>query len=323
MASSEFELIATYFSGIGTARKDVHLGIGDDCALLQVPPGQLLAISMDTLVEEVHFLAGTDPELLGHKALAVNLSDLAATGAVPAWATLALTLPQSDPDWLAGFSRGFRRLAERYGVQLVGGDTTRGPLSVTVQVHGFVEADNALRRDGARPGDRIGVTGSLGGAALVLKIRNKEYSAMRLNTDLSRRMDQPQPRVEAGLVLSTLAHAAIDISDGLAADLGHICAQSGVGGRVALAELPLSDAVRGYVDATGDWSLPLEGGDDYELCFTAAPERCEAIEVGMRQAGCRLSWIGVVEQSPELRWIHPSGGALVGSAGGYDHFQAR
>ncbi|MES9961666.1 MAG: thiamine-phosphate kinase, partial [Sedimenticola sp.] len=199
MAISEFELIRRFFSHQGEPRGDVVVGVGDDCALLQPPPGEQLAVSIDTLVEGVHFLQGTDPFLLGHKALAVNLSDLAAMGARPAWVTLALALPDSDPQWLEAFSKGFSSLARAHGVQLIGGDTTRGPLTVTVQVHGFVEPDRALLRNAAEAGDLVYVTGTLGDAALALKMLQGETPANDQLPFLRRRLEAPEPRIEEGL----------------------------------------------------------------------------------------------------------------------------
>ena len=209
MAVSEFDVIQRYFQPSRPTRADVHLGIGDDCALLSVPAGQQLAVSIDTLVENVHFLAGCDPEALGHKSLAVNLSDLAAMGAEPAWATLALTLPRVDEMWLSAFAKGFFSLAGRYGVALVGGDTTQGPLSITVQVHGFVAPDRALRRDGAKFGDLIAVTGSLGDAGLALLT---DYHRHDESEYLKARLERPTPRVDAGLALAGVASAACTAS---------------------------------------------------------------------------------------------------------------
>ena len=320
MALSEFDLIAEYFSTTGRAREDVVLGVGDDCALLRVPPGVDLAATVDTLIEGVHFSPGCDPENLGHKALAVNLSDLAAMGASPAWATLALTLPAVDPDWLRSFSRGFGRLAESWGIQLVGGDTTRGNLSVTVQVHGFVDAGQALRRDGAKPGQLIGVTGSLGDAGLALLALRGEYHAGACLEDLQQRLERPLPRLEAGAALTGVASAAIDISDGLLADLGHICLRSGTGAELDLALFPLSPCVAAYVQQTGDWTLPLSAGDDYELCVSVAPERRLLAEDRVRQTGCLLTWIGETVSRSGVRCRRPDGTRLDPGARGYEHF---
>jgi thiamine-monophosphate kinase len=317
MPLGEFQLIERYFQGVGPVRSDVALGVGDDCALLQPSPGLALAVTMDTLVAGVHFLPDVDPASLGHKALAVNLSDLAAMGAEPAWVTLAITLPRADEAWLASFAAGFHGLARQHGVQLVGGDTTRGPLSVTVQAMGYVPQGDALRRAGAKAGDGIYVTGELGSAGLALKaLRGDEGPASP--SDLER-LFRPQPRVTEGLALRGLAHACIDISDGLAADLGHILEQSGVGASIDWEALPLSESVRRYVEQSGDWRLPLCAGDDYELCFTLPAERESELAARFGALDCRLSRIGRIEVEPGLRMLH---GRRVESlpAAGYQHF---
>jgi len=314
--AAEFDLIQRYFSHIGAPRDDVALGIGDDCALLQVPEGQQLAVSIDTLVEGVHFVAGSDPESLGHKALAVNLSDLAAMGARPAWVTLALTLPLADADWLAAFSQGFAALARQTGVQLVGGDTTRGPLSISIQVHGFIGIDGALRRSGAAPGELIAVTGHLGDAGLALQ----QQLAGTPRTPLWQRLERPLPRLAAGQSLVGLASAAIDISDGLVADLGHICRASGVGASLELSRLPLSPAVHEQVQGSGDWSLPLSAGDDYELCVTVPAADWGAAAQRVTAAGDVLTRIGVIETEPGIRCRTADGGLVRPLEDGYQHF---
>ena len=317
---SEFDIIQRYFTSGPVSRRDVVLGIGDDCALLEVPPGQQLAVSIDTLVEGTHFHPGVDAHALGHKALAVNLSDLAAMGAEPAWATLALTLPRANEAWLEAFARGFLTLAGQHGVQLVGGDTTRGPLSVTVQVHGFVAPGRAMRRDGARLGDLVYVTGTLGDAGLALLAQQGLFVEPGTLAFLRERFDRPTPRLAEGRALGGLASAAIDVSDGLAADLGHICERSGVGATLHLDRLPCSPGVGAYVAETGDWSLPLASGDDYELCFTVPEARqAEVAALGARLA-CRLSWIGTIDRAPGLRCVGPDGALVHQGFGGYDHF---
>ena len=316
MALSEFELISRYFLGSTPGREDVILGVGDDCALLKVPEGCALAVSMDTLVAGVHFLHGVDPESLGHKALAVNLSDLAAMGAVPAWVTLGLTLPDPDEPWLASFMGGFTDLARKYGVQLVGGDTTRGPLSCTVQVHGFVMPEKALRRDRAEPGDLIYVSGTLGDAGLALGSSRLGFDPGTDHPALCDRLDRPTPRVTEGLALAGIVRCAIDISDGLASDLGHICEASGVGATVMLDQLPLSSAVGRYVTETGDWSVPLASGDDYELCITVAPRFAFALE----EQFPLFTQIGTVCEGEDIRYLKPDGEALEPLRRGYEHF---
>lgn len=316
---AEFQLIREHFLRVGHERSDVALGIGDDCALLRVPEGCELAVSIDTLVEGVHFQRGCDPESLGHKALAVNLSDLAAMGAEPAWVTLALTLPREDNDWLRAFSRGFAALAGQYGVSLVGGDTTGGPLSITVQVHGFVPDGTAVRRSGARVGDLVCVTGSIGDAGLALR---RMLTGEPVDETLGTRLDRPMPRIAAGRSLRGVAHAMIDISDGLAADLGHILDASGVGADIELARLPLSDLVAAAVDGTDDWDLPLAAGDDYELCFTLPRSRLGALVSLMRCCECSLTSIGSISSSAGLRCLRPDGTYWRIGRSGYEHFSA-
>jgi thiamine-monophosphate kinase len=315
---TEFDLIRRHLTGLGAERDDVLIDVGDDCALLRVPADRELAVSIDTLVAGVHFHADTDPEGLGHKALAVGLSDLAAAGAEPAWATLALTLPAADEGWLAAFVRGFGALAAAEDVRLVGGDLTRGPLTViTVQVHGLVPADHALKRSGARPGDLICLSGAIGDAGLALRhIARGEH----LDDYLRRRLERPTPRVALGEVLRGVATAAIDLSDGLAADLGHICEASGVGARVELDRLPLADQVAGEVAATGDWALPVCFGDDYELCFTIAPEHARELPVLAAAAGCPLTHVGEIDSGAGARFVRADGSHWHPDQAGYDHF---
>ncbi len=316
MALSEFQLIQQYFSTLTRARDDVVLGIGDDCALLDPPAGKQLAVTMDTLVAGRHFVPHVEPESLGHKALAVNLSDLAAMGAEPAWATLALSLPEVDEKWLASFARGFSRLAAEYAVQLVGGDTTRGPLSISIQLQGFVDPGMALRRDGAHAGDSIYVTGDLGLAALELFLLQQG----RLDWPADA-LDKPWPRVREGMSLAGIASAAIDISDGLLADLGHICQASGTGARIQCAKLPLDQRVKQHIQSTGDWSLPLSGGDDYQLCFTVPPHCWQQLEQLMREQGFSFTLIGQIEAGQDVRVIMPDGKLAKPVRSGFDHFR--
>lgn len=318
---SEFDLIRTYFAALGTARADVELGVGDDCALLAVPAGQLLAVSIDTLVCGTHFLPDCDPEALGHKSLAVGLSDLAAMGAEPAWATLALTLPTElvaqNPGWIAAFARGLGALAQYHGVGLVGGDTTRGPLSVTLQVHGLVPEGAAIRRAGARAGDLIYVSGTLGDAGLALR---RILAGASVEPGLRERLDRPTPRVDLGMALRGVATAMIDVSDGLAADLGHILDASGVGAVIRLQSLPLSPSVTEVVAADGDWSLPLASGDDYELCLCIPPELADACVGLAERGGCTLTRIGRIRQGGGLTCLGPDGRPIRLPRAGFDHF---
>jgi thiamine-monophosphate kinase len=317
MALGEFDLIRRFFTGQSVRRPETILGVGDDCALLRCPSGWELAITVDTLVAGVHFLPEADPESLGHKALAVNLSDLAAMGAEPGWATLALTLPEVDERWLEAFARGFFALAGRHGLELVGGDTTRGPLSITIQAMGLVPEGGAIRRSGARPGDLVYVSGPLGSAGLGLKIRLGQTALEA--ADAVDRLERPEPRVDFGRLLRGLASACIDISDGLAGDLGHILEASGVGAVLDWDCMPLPDPVRRYVADTGDWTLPLTAGDDYELCFTMPPARKDEMEQRLSDAGLTAVPIGLIESGPGLK-LRKEGRAIDFIPAGYEHF---
>lgn len=321
MALSEFNIIERYFTRNNSLDPTIILGIGDDAALLRIPEWMELAVSMDTLVEGVHFPAATHPADIGHKALAVNLSDMAAMSAEPRWATLALTLPESDESWLENFSKGFFNLADRYGVQLIGGDTTRGPLSITIQIHGLVPAGAALRRSAARPGDFIYVTGELGDAGLALLLLQEKISlSAEQATHVMTRLNRPEPRVKEGLALRGIAHAAIDLSDGLAADLGHILKASGVGATLHLESLPLSPAVSSVLDKAGGWNLPLNAGDDYELCFTVPRENQIKLQKAIQQFPCRCACIGMIEETLGLRCQLVNGKLFEPIRTGYQHF---
>lgn len=311
----EFDLIKTYFSR--HAQSDgVALGVGDDCALLEPSAGQQLAVTTDTLVSGVHFLPDDAPRDLGHKALAVNLSDLAAMGARPRWLFLNLTLPSIDESWLAAFAEGLYALAECHGARLVGGDTTRGPLSFTLTAIGEVPPGQALRRAGAQPGDLVCVSGRPGEAAAGLAHRLGHHLLPEDGaTHALQRLHRPEPRVALGLALRGLATSAIDISDGLAQDLGHILAASGVGATLELARLPFSP-VLDALPPTQAWRHQLAGGDDYELLFTLPPG----------QAGCigqlpeAVSVIGRIDADPGLRLLAPDGSPFLLSRMGHDHF---
>ncbi|MFO8024989.1 thiamine-phosphate kinase [Thiohalophilus sp.] len=322
MPLTEFDIIARYFAQATPGRKDVVLGIGDDAAVIDPPAGQQLAIAIDTLVAGVHFPFDTEPYDLGWKALAVNLSDLAAMGAEPAWLTLALTLEHNDEDWLAAFSRGLADLAAQYDLQLVGGDTTRGPLTVTVQVAGYLPPGEALTRQGAAPGDEIWVSGTLGDAGLGLRIAQGRLEAGDVVKEtLCRRLDRPPPRLAAGIALRGIASSCIDISDGLLADLGHLCAAADCGARVHYADLPLSSAARPFIEANSELGdLPLIGGDDYELCFTAAASRHADIRSLATQLDCPLTCIGQIETEHGIRCQQPDGQLKSLSGQGYRHF---
>jgi thiamine-monophosphate kinase len=318
MALGEFDLIDRFFLKSGGLRADTRLAIGDDGAIIAPSAGTELAVTVDTLVAGTHFLPDTDPEALGYKSLAVNLSDLAAMGAKPAWATLALTLPSADPAWLEAFARGFFSLAGEHGVDLIGGDTTRGPLSISIQAMGLLRPGQALRRDAARPGDGIYLTGHLGLAGLGLKILLARYDHP-CEAALSR-LHRPVPRVAAGLALAGLAKSCIDVSDGLAADLGHILSASGTGATLEWTRLPLSSEVREYVHATGDWAMPLSAGEDYELCFTLPEDRENELMGRLSYFGTGCSRIGTIDEAPGLRLLK-DGRSVDLPAAGYQHFR--
>jgi len=288
--------------------------------LLEVPAGKQLAVSMDTLVVGRHFVADVDPQSLGYKALAVNLSDLAAMGATPVWATLSVTLPDADADWIKRFMAGFIELAKKHQLTLVGGDTTRGPLSITLQVHGFVEPSNSMRRNAACVGDLIYVSGQLGDAGLALLAQQGLYVKQGSLASLKQRLDRPEPRIELGLIAAMHSRCAIDLSDGLGSDLGHICEESDVGALIYLDKLPMSDAVAEYVAESGDWSLPLSAGDDYELCMAVSAQHQAAFEVAMQQQDVPVTWIGMIEQGEQVRAMSPNGDVDAYVARGYDHF---
>ena len=310
MAIGEFALIKRYFDLAAPQNPCTQLGIGDDCALLSIPAAYQLAVTTDTMVENVHFFADADPEQLGYKLLAVNLSDLAAMGAQPIAVSLALTLPRVDEDWLAAFARGFNALAGQYQLDLIGGDTTAGPLTLTVQALGLVPQGKALLRSTARPGELLYVSGPIGCAGLGLKIK-QGYRCADADAALNR-FNTPQPRVAQGLALRDIAGSCIDISDGLAADLGHILQKSGVGARLDWEKLPLSAAVREYVAVSGDWQMPLCAGDDYELCFTVPPHL-------QAQLGPEFYCIGEIQAQPGLR-VYRDGVLQTLENQGFEHF---
>jgi thiamine-monophosphate kinase len=318
----EFSLIDRIRERTILARDDVRLGIGDDAALLSVPPDQQLAVAIDTLVEGVHFPPGTAPQDVGWKALAANLSDLAAMGAEPAWALLALTLPQADPARIDGLADGFVQLAREHGVALVGGDTTRGPFSLSVAVHGFVPPGQALTRAAACVGDAVFVTGALGDAAGGLRLVQGERpfdAADAAHRALRARLDRPTPRVRTGVALRGLANACIDVSDGLVADLGHVCAASGVGAELDIGALPLSSMLRAVFGDSAARECALMGGDDYELCFTVPTAAIGAMHEALAAAGAHATRIGAIVEG---RGVCATGGApLAVARDGWDHFR--
>ncbi len=325
MKECEFSLIERYFSQSQSDCPGVIAGIGDDAAILRLPAAHDLVVSIDTLNVGIHFSAHDCPQAIGHKTLAVSLSDMAAMGAQPAWATLALSLPEYNDDWLTAFSQGLFALAKQYGVVLVGGDTTRGSLSATLQIHGIVPEGTAIRRSGAVVGDDVYVTGTLGDAALALRLRQQGEESLARTAGLAESLDRPQPRVEFGQGLRGMASAAIDISDGLLADLGHLLAASHVGAELHLAELPLSAAFCCQTMTWTEsqrWSCALAGGDDYELCFSAPRRYRQPLVSLAQQSGISLCRIGAIITGNELLCFNVDGSPYChGELRGYDHFR--
>ena len=317
----EFDLITRYFT---RPAKRAVLGVGDDCALWQIQPGMQLAVSTDMLVEGRHFLSTVPPKRLGHKALAVNLSDLAASGAKPVAFTLALAMPRIDESWLQGFSAGLLALADQHTCELVGGDTTQGPLTICITVMGEVPPGDALLRQGAQVGDDIYISGSVGDARLALEVMRGQLSLSASDFESCRqRMEQPQPRIALGLALRGVANACIDVSDGLAGDLGHVLKASQVGAvlttdwvqdsaaiSVAMQSLPFARRL----------DMALAGGDDYELLFTAAPEQAEAVQHAANEADVSVTCIGRITTGSGLQVLDLQGVPMSRRFASFDHF---
>lgn len=318
--ASEFDIITQFFKNTFPQRAEVLHGIGDDAAVCHVPAGYQLVISVDTLVEDVHFIAGTDPEDIAYKALAVNLSDMAAMGASPAWMTLALTTPTGDESWLQRFSMGLRSLAQYHHVALIGGDTTRGALTISIQIMGLIPAQQALSRAGARVGDKIYVTGTLGDAGLGLAIAQQRHTVNDATAAeyLVNRLHRPTPRIEIGVALRTIAHSAIDISDGLAADLQHILTASGVGATLYADKLPLSTELQQNLSVQEAIHTALTAGDDYELCFTVPPAHHAQLEQALQ--GQPYTCIGEITASDNLQCLDKTGNTISLTKAGYQHF---
>ena len=317
---SEFELIRKFFATQPVVRDDVVVGIGDDAAVLSPPEGKQLVVTTDTMVAGTHFLADTDAVSLGHKALAVNLSDLAAMGAEPAWFLLNLTLPAPDVAWLENFCEGMFALASAYNVQLVGGNTARGPLAIAIEAHGFVPEGEAIRRNTAQAGDSIYVTGELGDAALALQRLLGRRSLPQADYDaLLPRLVRPAPRVREGMLLRRFASSAIDISDGLLADLGHILEASGVGALVVRDRVPLSSVYQKYLNEVG-WDMALSGGDDYELLFTVPVRQDREFERWRSRFGCAVTHLGEIVSGHGLTLVDAKGDRYQPAPLGHDHF---
>ena len=319
MALGEFDLIARYFT---RPVSRAVLGVGDDCALFAPAAGMQLAVSSDMLVEGRHFLSTVEPQRLGHKALAVNLSDLAACGAKPLAFTLALAMPRADEAFLDGFSRGLLALADAQGCELVGGDTTQGPLNICISVFGEVPVGGALLRSGACVGDDLYVSGTLGDARLALEVFRGTVALDGAAFESVRAaMELPQPRVSLGLALRGVASSAIDVSDGLLGDLGHILRRSGVGATVDIDAVPRSAVLRGQPLAL-QRECTLAGGDDYELVFSAAPADAARVAAAALQAGVRVARFGRIESAPGLRLVDAAGDTVVNAFVSFDHFKA-
>ena len=317
--TSEFDIIRKYFT---RPAPTAVLGVGDDCALLRPQHGMMLAVSTDMLIAGRHFLVDADPGQLGHKALAVNLSDLAAMGADPRWATLAIAVPEADEDWIAAFAEGFFRLALRWDMELIGGDTTRGPLAISITVIGEVPQDLALRRDAALAGDEVWLSGTTGEAALALAhLQGRVRLEGAAREACLARLHAPEPRVELGGRLRGLARSAIDVSDGLLADLGHILEASGVGAELAWENVPRAAAVAACADPALAQECVLAGGDDYELIFTAPPFKRAEIEATGKELDIVLSRIGVIVPGKPRAVLRDAAGKPVPvSRTGFDHF---
>ncbi len=340
MSLLEFDIIKHYFSQLTPTDNAVCVGVGDDAAVLNIPADQQLLLSIDTLVSGVHFPNQTPSNAIGHKALAVSLSDIAAMGGEPRWLSLALTLPQANTQWLQGFSTGLLQLAQQHQLALVGGDTTQGPLSISTQVHGLVPHGQAVLRSGAKVGDLVCVTGTLGDAGMALQALNLAVAGIKppglampsaLAESLLNRLVPalyfPQPRVAEGMALRGHVRAMIDISDGLAADLGHILTASDCGATIYVDQLPISDTMTQGLQSLYPqhwqqqaWQLALNAGDDYELCFTIAPENKREIDSLLAQFECGYHVIGAIEATPGLRVQTNAGDSVKLEKNGYQHF---
>ena len=319
----EFELIKNFFIQQAVTRKDVVLGIGDDCALVRAPEQQNIAVTTDTLVAGVHFPHSTAPRAIGHKAIAVNLSDLAAMGAKPSWISLAITLPEIEENWISEFCAGVFELCEYYNVELIGGDTTQGPLSITVTAQGLVPINSHLSRSGAKSGDWLYVTGEIGDAALALQHINEKVIIEDVFKDqILTKLDYPKPRVLAGQTLRNYASSAIDISDGLISDLGHICQASNVGANIVLDALPLSTVMKETLSIEDAITLALSGGDDYELLFTVAEDNKVGMETTLAHSGTKVTCIGQINASKTITTTLNSKPVAI-NVTGFEHFSAK
>ncbi|TPH17195.1 thiamine-phosphate kinase [Litorilituus lipolyticus] len=316
----EFELIKHFFAEQNVKRKDVVMGIGDDCAVVASSENQHIVVTTDTLVEGVHFPKDTEARAIGHKSVAVNLSDLAAMGAQPSWISLAITLPSVDEAWIAEFCAGVFELCEFFNVELIGGDTTQGPLSITITAQGLVPENQYLSRAGAKAGDWLYVTGELGEAALALQhILGKVTVEEHFVGPLIEKLNYPKPRVLAGEIIRDYASAAIDLSDGLISDLGHICQASNVGANIVLDALPLSEKLTNSLLEEDAINLAIAGGDDYELLFTVSEANKVGVETALSNAGVRLTCIGQLNATQTITTTLNNKAVPINSAG-FEHF---
>jgi thiamine-monophosphate kinase len=318
----EFSLIDTYFKSIQRNREDVVFGIGDDAACLEVPAGMQLLVSTDTLVDKVHFLTTWGPYDIASRSVRTTISDIAAMGGTPSWLSLALTLPEFDASWLHSFSQGLKEVLDNFNISLIGGDTTRGPLSITLTIHGLVPKHKCVRRKGAAPGDSIYVSGDLGGAAFALV---SEHRTDMNNTDkqlLMKKLLHPEPRIDMIHDLQTYASAAIDISDGLSSDLSHICKASQVGAHLDLNSIPLYPLITKYQTNSG-LDFALHGGDDYEICFTVSPENEADFLLSLASKNTHCFRIGLIEETLGLRGMMANGEMMIIEPKGYNHVESK
>jgi thiamine-monophosphate kinase len=316
----EFELIKKYFTEQAVKRKDVLLGIGDDCALVVPTERQNMAVTTDTLVAGVHFPLNTPARAIGHKAIAVNLSDLAAMGAEPAWLSIAITLPEINEQWVSDFCSGVFELCEYYNVQLIGGDTTQGPLSITVTAQGLIPPNKQIERNGAKVGDWLYVTGEIGDAALALQhFYGKVGLSPQAHSVVYERLNYPKPRVLAGQALREYASSAIDLSDGLLSDLEHICKASNVGVNIVLENLPISNALYDTLGQEKAIEVALTGGDDYELLFTVSEDNKVGMETALANIGIKVTCIGQLNTTSKITTTLNSNPTEI-NARGFEHF---
>lgn len=317
----EFAIIDNFFQSNGYQRKDVLLGIGDDCAITQVPAGQSLVITTDTLVENVHFLPDAPASAVAHKAVAVNLSDLASMGAEPAWLSLSLSIPKYDQSWLASFSQTLHELGEYYSVQLIGGDTVQGPLSITITAHGFVPVGQGLTRSGAKPGDLVYVTGTLGDAGVGLEIMKGQRKVSRTCHDfLVNRLNYPSPRLLAGTGIRRIASACIDLSDGIKSDLQHVLDASSCGVQLQVERLPISIALKEAVGLEHAYRYALTAGDDYELLFTVSEEQRANLEIALANYNVSATCIGQLNGKTGTMTLKLNDQPYTLDADGFEHF---